>query len=167
MIGICLYVSWVFGWRRDIWHMRYVSFAVYSLFHRALLQRRPIILRRLLIVAFPYTYLMCFHVFSSKVSGAITVAHVSDFCMHMCILCVHMFARILLWGVWGYGVAMVSRIDKIISLFCRIASLLQGSFAKETCNFIDPTNQSHPIPMCVRTTYVNILHMLTYYRCRQ
>jgi len=27
----------------------------------------------------------------------------------------------------------------------RISSLLQGSFAKETYNFIDPTNQSHPI----------------------
>jgi len=34
---------------------------------------------------------------------------------------------------------------KIIGLFCRIASPLQGSFAKETYNVIDPTNQSHPI----------------------
>jgi len=45
-----------------------------------------------------------------------------------------------------YGVATVSRIDKITYLFCRILSLLRGSFAKETYNFIDPTNQSHPIP---------------------
>ena len=44
-----------------------------------------------------------------------------------------------------YGLATVSRIDKIIGLFCRISSLLQGSFAKETYNLIDPTNQSHPI----------------------
>ena len=43
------------------------------------------------------------------------------------------------------GVATVSKIDKIIGLFCRILSLLQGFFAKETYNFIDPTNQSHPI----------------------
>ena len=43
-----------------------------------------------------------------------------------------------------YGVATVSKIDKITGLFCRISSLLQGSFAKETYNFIDPTNQSHP-----------------------
>ena len=28
----------------------------------------------------------------------------------------------------------------------RIASLLQGSFAKETYNFVDPTNERHPIP---------------------
>ena len=33
-----------------------------------------------------------------------------------------------------YGVATVSRIDKIIGLFCRILSLLWGSFAKETYN---------------------------------
>jgi len=44
-----------------------------------------------------------------------------------------------------YGVATVSTIDKMIGLFCRIASLLQVSFAKETFNFIDPTNCSHPI----------------------
>ena len=31
-----------------------------------------------------------------------------------------------------YGVATVSRIDKIIGLFCSIASLLYVSFAKET-----------------------------------
>jgi len=42
-------------------------------------------------------------------------------------------------------VATVSRIDKIIGLFCRILSLLQVSFAKETYNLIDPTDQSHPI----------------------
>jgi len=42
-------------------------------------------------------------------------------------------------------VATISRIDKIIGLFCRIVSLLWGSFAKETYDCIDPTNISHPI----------------------
>jgi hypothetical protein len=42
-------------------------------------------------------------------------------------------------------VATISRIHEIIGLFCRIASLLQDSFTKETYNLIDPTNQSHPI----------------------
>jgi len=42
-------------------------------------------------------------------------------------------------------VATVSRINKIVGLACRILAFLQGSFAKETFNFIDPTNQSHPI----------------------
>ena len=39
----------------------------------------------------------------------------------------------------------VSRIDKIIGLFCRISSLVWASFAKETYNLIDPASQSHPI----------------------
>ena len=44
-----------------------------------------------------------------------------------------------------YGVAMISRLLKIIGLFCRISSLLQGSFAKENYDFKEPTNRSHPI----------------------
>ena len=34
----------------------------------------------------------------------------------------------------SYGVATISRFLKIIGLFCRIQSVLQGSFAKETYN---------------------------------
>jgi len=44
-----------------------------------------------------------------------------------------------------YGVATISRLLKMIRLFCRISSLLQGSFAKESYNFQEPTNRSHPI----------------------
>ena len=44
-----------------------------------------------------------------------------------------------------YGVASISRPLKIIGLFRRISSLLWGSFAKETYNFKEPTNRSHPI----------------------
>jgi len=43
-----------------------------------------------------------------------------------------------------YGVAMISTLLKITGLFCRIWSLLQGSFAKETYYFKEPTNRSHP-----------------------
>jgi len=46
-----------------------------------------------------------------------------------------------------YGVATISRLLKIIGLFCRILSLLQVSFAKETYNFEEPTNRCHPIPV--------------------
>jgi len=42
-------------------------------------------------------------------------------------------------------VATSSRLLKIIGLFCRISSLLKGSFAKETYNFKGLTNRSHPI----------------------
>ena len=39
----------------------------------------------------------------------------------------------------GYGVATISRLLQIIGLFCRIESLLEGSFVKESCNFKEPT----------------------------
>jgi len=45
-----------------------------------------------------------------------------------------------------YGVASVSKIDKIIGLFCKRDLKKRLYSAKETCNFIDPTNRSHPIP---------------------
>jgi len=46
---------------------------------------------------------------------------------------------------WFYGVASVSRIDKIVGLFCKRALLKRRYSAKETFNFIDPTDRSHPI----------------------
>ena len=54
------------------------------------------------------------------------------------------------WGVafyqsLPYGVATSSRLLKITGLFCRVSSLLQGSFAKETYNFKEPTHRCHPI----------------------
>jgi len=43
------------------------------------------------------------------------------------------------------SVATISRLFEMIGLFCRISPLFQGSFAKETYNFKEPTNHSHPI----------------------
>ena len=48
-----------------------------------------------------------------------------------------------------YGVATISRLLKIIGLFCRISSLWYVSFAKETYNFKELTNRSHPTVSCV------------------
>ena len=45
-----------------------------------------------------------------------------------------------------YGVALVSRIDKIIGLFCKRALWKSWYSTKETYNFINPTDRSHPIP---------------------
>jgi len=50
----------------------------------------------------------------------------------------------------AYGVAMTSRLLKITGLFCRKSSLLQGSFAKETCNFKEPTSHNHAIDVYMR-----------------
>jgi len=44
-----------------------------------------------------------------------------------------------------YGVASVSRIDKIIGLLCKRALYKRRYSAKETYNFIDPTDRSYPI----------------------
>jgi len=48
------------------------------------------------------------------------------------------------WLIDPRGLATISRLPKNIGLFCRISSLLQGSFAKETYNFKEPTDRSHP-----------------------
>jgi len=45
----------------------------------------------------------------------------------------------------AYGVAWVSRIDKIIRLFCKRALQKRQYSAKETYNLIDPAHCSHPI----------------------
>ena len=50
----CLNVRLLMGWLRGVGDFKlYVSFAEHRLFYRALLQKRPVILRRLLIVATP------------------------------------------------------------------------------------------------------------------
>ena len=52
-------------------------------------------------------------------------------------------------NIWMcYGVATTSRLLKFIGPLCRIQSLLQDSFAKETYNFKEPTSRSHPI--CIK-----------------
>ena len=51
------YIYVCMGWLRLVGSLKlYVSFAKYSLFYRALLQKRPVILRSLLIVATPYLF---------------------------------------------------------------------------------------------------------------
>ena len=62
----------------------------------------------------------------------------------------------------SYGVATISRLLKIMGLFCRIESLLYGSFAKETYSFKEPTNRSNPIHtwLLIRNT----THMCLYRR---
>jgi len=44
-----------------------------------------------------------------------------------------------------YGVATISRLLKIIGLFCKRALQKRPVFSKETYNFKEPTNRSHPI----------------------
>jgi len=75
----------------------------------------------------------------------------------------------LSWCSRCYGVATISRLLKFIGLFCKISSLLKGSFAKETYNFKEPANRSHPIHTFIRdmtpsnvTGRVLPMHMCVY-----
>jgi len=63
----------------------------------------------------------------------------------------------------SYGVASVSRIDKIIGLFCKRDLPKRLYSAEETYNFIDPTDRSYPIAanssypthtICIPSIYV-------------
>jgi len=49
------------------------------------------------------------------------------------------------WDLWRYGVATISRLLKIIGLFCKRAQSKRLESAKETCNFQAPAHHSHPI----------------------
>ena len=42
---------------------------------------------------------------------------------------------------------MISRLLKIIGLFCKRAPRKRPIFSKERYNFKEPTNRSHPIPL--------------------
>jgi len=63
------YISHIaIGWLRLVGSLKlYVSFAEYRLFYRALLQKRPIVLRSLLIVATPYTWMSHDYPFNTRV----------------------------------------------------------------------------------------------------
>jgi len=87
-----------------------VCFAEYRLFYRALLQKRPIILRSLLIVATPQQDLPTQKKKRSRCGLA-------------------------------YRVASVSRIDKMINLFCKRALSKRRYSAKETYKFIVPSEK--------------------------
>jgi len=79
----------------------------------------------------------------------------------------------VLWSSWlnasmYYGVATISRLLKIIRLLGRVPSLLLGSCAKETYNFKEPTNRSHPImhpctfPFAAEDRYIFVRRLMPY-----
>jgi len=56
--------------------------------------------------------------------------------------------QVILRRTLWYGVASVSRIDTIISLFCKRDLRKRQYSAKETYHLIEPTDRSHPIRLC-------------------
>jgi len=74
-----------------------------------------------------------------------------------CVLCLILS---VLCAILRYGVALVSRIDKIIGLFCKRALQMRQYSGKETYNFIDPTDRSHPISvLCAILRYLVYMYI--------
>ena len=105
----------------------YVFFAEYSLFHRALLQKRPIILRSLLIEATRY----------SEDSSQHRLFYRALLQKRPVIFRSHHLSCIYVHPIWVRHVTLRRLFPT--------SSLLQVSFAKETYEFEEPTNRSHPI----------------------
>jgi len=55
--------------------------------------------------------------------------------------------------IYMYGVATIRRIPKITGLYCKRTSQKRIYCAKETSNFEELTNHSHPIYKCVHSLY--------------
>ena len=82
-----------------------------------------------------------------------SVSRMNMYVTNKCCMCL----RVSLWG--GYDEWPL----EIIELFCRIQSLLQGSFAKEIYTFKEPTHRSQPILEYSRRDIVHsILSMCTH-----
>jgi len=112
-------------WRTYEWVM---SLAQIANTHRARMHR---------VTYRTYAYGMC--------CGARVSAHMVESC-HMAGKWVMSYGRRMsvarMSCVWG---GYVSRLLQIIGLFCRILSLLYGSFTKESYHFKEPTTRGHPI----------------------
>jgi len=71
------------------------------------------------------------------------------------------------WKACKYGVATISRLLKIIGLFCKRALYKRRYSAKETYNFKEPTNRSHLICIYTLNIKYDTLHIayatLTHY----
>ena len=64
--------------------------------------------------------------------------------LHTCTKSLVYFAPVI-FAIYTYGVAPISRLLKIIGLFCKRALQNRRYSAKETYDFKEPTNRSHPI----------------------
>jgi len=69
----------------------------------------------------------------------------------------HIFER-QTYVTYRYGVATISRLLKMIGLFCKRALEKRRYSAKETYNLKEPTNRSHPIIHIDITAHVMYAH---------
>jgi len=163
-VCICMYVYINKDYSRFVGFLKLqVSFAEYRLFYRALL-KRPTILKSLLIerILMKITHYGPLECLERWIMGTYICV-----CVCACIyICVRLYIRICVWihlYSAGSGMATISRIRKIIGLFCKRALKKRQYSAKETYNFKEPTDRSHPIlesNMWVRVCiYIHTLQM--------
>jgi len=99
------------------------------------------------------------HTYIGVIRGAACICWCCIWCyIHILVLYTYIGVIYTYWSCIhiriSYGVASISRFLTITGFFCRIQSLLQGSFAKETYHFKEPTNRSHPISCGYAFVYV-------------
>jgi len=95
--------------------------------------------------------------------------------MYICIwyifICIYVYTLtecfrqvyIYVYHTYLYGVASISRLLKMIGIFCKRALWKTLYSAKETYNFKEPTDRSHPIYIYVYRTY-SYVYMYTLLR---
>jgi len=86
----------------------------------------------------------------------------SNMCVYMYILSVCCLRwQLSHMSMIRYGVATIGRLLKMIGLFCQRALEKRRYSAKETYNFKEPTNHSHPICGCLYIYSLNVLPSLS------
>jgi len=97
-------------------------------------------------------HIMCTHVRTNTYAHTFMYKHVrTHIYAHTCTMhrataaaaCIYLYAH--------YGVAWISRLLKIIGLFCKRVLSKRPYSAKETYNSKEPTNRSHPIHRYMHT----------------
>jgi len=107
-------------------------------------------------VAVCFSVLQCVAVCCSVLQCVAVCCSVSQ-CVAVCCSVLQCIAVIHIWSLFcilTYGVATISRLLKIIGLFCKRAQWKRLYSAKETNTFKEPTNRSHPI--CIHSTVLRV-----------
>ena len=126
-----------------------VSFAKETYKRGCILKKRPIVSRSLLVEATPYMLHIIYHIYECCIF--VYKKKHAHIVWQGCIECLIFIDRFINSNIYVYIHKSTNRCTgrasahQIIGLFCRIQSLLQVSFARETCNFEEPTNRSRSL----------------------
>jgi len=103
-----------------------------------------------------YTH-MCYHRFRWYMTHLSIICKCDVTHMSVALCCHRPKCHITLLSIEsGYAVATICRLLQFIGLFCKRALWKRRYFAKETYNFKEPTNRSHPISQHICELYVGV-----------